>query len=192
MWGLLSTIIRGRERGDQESRRNMGRIFLNAILNILSTLRRADQVHTPVQEAVLHKVTLFETYHSNVEKFKSMQDSVSSSHPKHLPSLLEWMILRYSFFESRHPRPDQADVDFRFFFLIVTHLWDLKDLNLIPKSTNNIQEWFRDNRKALQTVERRLCSLCSSYQGADNWGSAAAQASSQLVCSTITNNCLHC
>jgi len=37
-----------------------------------STLRKADPVTTPVEKAVLNKDTLSETYHSNVEKFKSI------------------------------------------------------------------------------------------------------------------------
>jgi len=41
-------------------------------------------VHTSVQEAISHTDPFFVTYHSNVEKFKSMQDSVSSSQPQHL------------------------------------------------------------------------------------------------------------
>jgi len=58
---------------------NMGKIFINDFSTFPSTLRRADLVNHTCSGGHFAHDTFFVTYHLNVEKFKFMQDSVSSS-----------------------------------------------------------------------------------------------------------------
>ena len=123
----------------------MGRIFLIAVLNIPINVarRRADRVHTPVKRPFCMKTPFSRRSiqilrNSNPYKIPSPPPS---SPPQTFVIITRMHDFEVCFFESLHPRPDHANVDFRFFFLIMTHLWKKKLFLWISvrKATRHLQ-----------------------------------------------------
>jgi len=87
------------------SRGNMGKIFINDFSTFPSTLRRADWVnHTCSRGHFAHGLLFrdvpFKCWEIQIHaRFRLL---LPASHPQPLSSLLEFTILRYSFFESHH------------------------------------------------------------------------------------------